>query len=1317
VRAIDAAANVDPTPASWTWLLDATAPTASMTDPGANLRGDITLTSTQSDPGANPSGIASIEYEYSVADANTWVSVGPQPWHTNAVTDGLYDLRVVVTDNAGNRTESTPVEDRRIDNSPPATALDDPGANLRATVTLKGSAADTGSGVAQVEFEYSVDGSSWSPLAGGIDSSDPYEFAFDTTSLADGFYFFRTKATDVAGNTAWSAGVGPRRIDNTPPVAILNDPGANLRGTVNLTSTADDPGGSGVASVVYHYTGPETGTTSAAWTTTDVADGVYDLTVEVTDVAGNVTMSGVVAGRRVDNTAPTTGHNAPSGWQSSAVTVNLSANDGGSGVANTQYAVDGGGWNSGTSVNVSGDGVHTISFFSTDVAGNVESAQTATVSIDTTPPDPGALDPGNYLRGTVTLSANPSNGPGGADLAEVEFQRKLSSDSTWTSIGVDTTAPYSAIWVTTPADDGSWDFRFIARDTATPANESITDFPSKIVDNTAPTGAVSSPLAGAVVSGAVTLGVTASDANPIASVEYFVDGGSVGSSSGTPYQVSWNSASTGDGSHSISAVITDMAGNSTSTGGVGVTVDNFAPTVSVSGLPANVSGSVSVSASASSDTATVAYEARLLPSGGWSAIGSSSGGAPWQIAWTPGVDGTYEVRAKATDAGGNSGTSAAVTTRVDNTDPSGLLTAPGDGATVGGTVDLAANASDSGSGVASVTWQAQTGGGGFADIVSDSSAPYDASWSVGGLPSGAYDLRIVVTDLAGNSFTSAPITVDVDATAPGVTLNNPGSPVSGTISLSASTTGDATSVTFSRSPAGAATWTAIGTDGSAPYAASLNTTTVGDGLYDLRAVVTDAVGNTSQSLVGGIRVDNFIPIVVSSVPANGSIVASASQIAITASEDIAALTGVTLDGAATAAPTISGATATFNTGALANGTHTLSGTVRDAANNSSAFSITFMVGVPAPQPDSAEGGGTFGSVLPLVPAPLDFRGELESDGSLTLRWTPPQNAKGQPYATILFVDGIATRTFAPGDDEVNLGAFDPNDTRVFSIASVDADGHASATSRKLRSTSNLSGKTLEEATAILRGRGFELGAVRGSGTVVSEPVMAPLGSKIDLELGQGQARFTFTVVGTKRYNPTQRKTIAIRVRTSRAAVVTADLLAPSNARVGGWRFSLRAGTTIKPLAMPKVPRPGKYRISFNVRSGPESARRTIVVQVLGKRPVRDKRPVDVVLTGASTEIGRGIGNGTRVVRAIGEDTWAIAGSQERNVQVIVVDVDRYGLQLVRDLHTVFPSLKIVALTNDPRRLAQAVRAGAAVAMPRSTPPADVAKLIRRLTRR
>jgi hypothetical protein len=66
---------------------------------------------------------------------------------------------------------------------------------------------------------------------------------------------------------------------------------------------------------------------------------------------------------------------------------------------------------------------------------------------------------------------------------------------------------------------------------------------------------------------------------------------------------------------------------------------------------------------------------------------------------------------------------------------------------------------------------------------------------------------------------------------------------------------------------------------------------------------------------------------------------------------------------------------------------------------------------------------------------------------------------------------------------------------------------------------------------------------------------------------------------------------------------------------------------------------------------------------------------------------------------------------------MVVDADRYGVGLVRDLAIVFPGLRIIALTNDPRRLAQSVRAGATIAVPRSTPPKELARLIARLARR
>ena len=1215
VRAIDAAGNIDATPSNWAWLLDTTPPTATMNDPGANLRLTVALTSVESDPGASPSGIASVEYQYSVADADTWVTA-PAAWDTTTVTDGLYDLRVVVTDNAGNETQAAAVEDRRVDNSPPATAIDDPGANLRAVVTIKGTASDTGSGVADVVFEISPDGASWSTI--GSDNSDPYETSFDTASLPDGLYFFRTVATDVAGNVTEGAPVGPRRIDNTPPTASLNDPGANLRGAVNLSSVVDDPPGppvaSGVSVVMYEALigGVWTGI-SQTWATTSVPDGVYDLRVVVADVAGNSTTSAVVAGRRVDNTPPDTSHNAPAGWQSGATTVALSPSDGGSGVANTQYSVDGGGWNSGTSVNVSGDGIHTISFFSTDVAGNIESPKTATVMIDSTPPDPGANDPGNYLRGTVTLTASPSTGgPGGADVTQVEFQHKRSSDSTWTSLGVDTTDPYSATWATSAADDGSWDLRFIVTDEAD--NTNTTDLPSKIVDNTAPTGNVASPLSGSTVSGSITLGVSASDDNPIAGVEYFVNGSSIGTAGSAPFQMSWNSASGGDGGATISAVISDVAGNSTSTGSVNITVDNFAPGVSLSAPAANVSGTISLGASADGDTVQVTFERRPAGGGGWTTIGTAVGG-PWSASFdtTAVADGNYELRATAVDAGGNSGTSGVATTRVDNTDPSGLLTAPGGGATVGGSaVPLAATGSDGGSGVASVTWQARvSGGGGFGDIASDSSSPFSATWDVTSLPSVAHDLRIVVTDLAGNTFTSSSITVNIDSTAPTVSLNNPGSPLSGTVALSASTAGDATTVVFSRSPAGAASWSTIGTDGSAPYGASFDTTAVPDGLYDLRAVVNDAVGNTSQDVIAGVRIDNFVPIVVSTSPSNGSIVATANVITITASEDIASVTGGTLDGAPSVMPMLSGAVATFNVGSLSDGAHTLAGTIHDAAGKSSAFSITFMVGVPAPAPST--GGGTFDPALPLVPTPTDFVAKLEADGSLTLRWKPSRDASGEPFATLLYIDGIATQTLAPGETQVNLGPFDPADLRVFTIVAVDGDGKASPASAGLRSTSLLAGKTLDEARAILADRGFAVGIVRGTGTIVVAPaaaLMAPLGSKIDLELGTPHD----AAPGSS--STSSRRSATPRPRASRSRCGSRRRVQPRSRRrcstrrgkrAYRWRFPAKAGVTIKRLTMPPtVKKVGRYRLVFSVESGRETAKKSLVVQIVKKtaKPVQ-----------------------------------------------------------------------------------------------------------------
>ena len=523
-----------------------------------------------------------------------------------------------------------------------------------------------------------------------------------------------------------------------------------------------------------------------------------------------------------------------------------------------------------------------------------------------------------------------------------------------------------------------------------------------------------------------------------------------------------------------------MAGNSTSTGGVGVTVDNFAPTVSVSGLPANVSGSVSVSASASSDTATVAYEARLLPErrlvGDRLVVG--------RLAVADRMDAGRGRHVRGAREGDRRRRQLRHERRRDDPRRQHGSERPPDRS--GRRRDRRRNGQprrerivDSGSGVASVVaWQAQTGGGGFADIASDSSAPYDATWSVGGLLEGAYDLRIVVTDLAGNSFTSAPITVDVDATAPGVTLNNPGSRRRDDLAervddLRRRDLGDVAQPSR-RGDLDGDRHRRVG----AVYGASSEDHCGRRPLRPPRRRHGCRRQHEPERRRRDPRRQLHPGIVVSSVPANGSIAASASQIAITASEDIAALTGVTLDGAATAAPTISGATATFNTGTLANGTHTLTGTVRDAANNSSAFSITFMVGVPALSRTWSRAAGRSAACSRSSPPRSTSAAVPESDGLLTLHWTPSQNAKGQPYATIPRRRDRDAR-IRPGRRRGEPRCVRPErHARLLGSVTRDADGHASVTSQKLRSTSN-SGKTLEEATAILRDRGFELGTVRG----------------------------------------------------------------------------------------------------------------------------------------------------------------------------------------------------------------------------------------------
>jgi subtilisin family serine protease len=88
------------------------------------------------------------------------------------------------------------------DTTPPTTSIASPanGATVSGTTTVSATASDN-VGVSRVELY--VDGS----LA-GTDTTSPYSFSWNTTTVANGSHTLQTRAFDAAGNTGSSANVG-----------------------------------------------------------------------------------------------------------------------------------------------------------------------------------------------------------------------------------------------------------------------------------------------------------------------------------------------------------------------------------------------------------------------------------------------------------------------------------------------------------------------------------------------------------------------------------------------------------------------------------------------------------------------------------------------------------------------------------------------------------------------------------------------------------------------------------------------------------------------------------------------------------------------------------------------------------------------------------------------------------------------------------------------------------------------------------------------------------------------------------------------------
>jgi hypothetical protein len=349
---------------------------------------------------------------------------------------------------------------------------------------------------------------------------------------------------------------------------------------------------------------------------------------------------------------------------------------------------------------------------------------------------------------------------------------------------LDTTAPFTATWDTTKVPNGSHNLIAVAFDTGGDKSVAINNVTvnNPAPDTTAPTAAITSPAAGATVSGQVNVGASASDNVGVAGVQFKLDGATLGAEdTSAPYTASWNSASSANGQHTLSAVARDAAGNKSTaqqsvnvSNGTGGTGDTTLPSVQLTSpaAGATVTGQVSVAANATDNVGVAGVQFKLDGAN----LGSEDTSAPYSTSWNSATstNGQHTMSAVARDAAGNRSTVQATVnvsnstatptpTPGDTTAPSVQVTAPAGGATVADQVLITASATDN-VGVAGVQFKLDGANLGS----EDTGAPYTASWNTTMTTDGQHTLSAVARDAAGNRSTAQATTVNVS--------NNPAAP-------------------------------------------------------------------------------------------------------------------------------------------------------------------------------------------------------------------------------------------------------------------------------------------------------------------------------------------------------------------------------------------------------------------------------------------------------------------------------------------------------------------------------------------------------------
>jgi VCBS repeat-containing protein len=999
------------------------------------------------------SGTAAAGSTVTVLDGSTVLgtvvvgSGGSWSFSTPALSEGEHSLTTTVTSAAGNVSDpSTPIN-FTVDTQAPAASTGQQLSNDGGTIIASGGITNDSTpilrGTAEAGSTVTVrDGTTVLGTAtAGTDGSWSFTPA---TALGDGAHSLTTTVTDPAGNSSGASTPITFNVDTTPPAAatalqLSNDNGStpvpiaaggSTNDTTPVLSGSAEAGGVVTVRDGTTVLGSTTVGTDGKWSftpTTPLDPGTHSLTATVTDTAGNVGPASTAIAVTIDTTPPPAATavvlNNDQGSTPTPIATGGATNDttpvlsgsaeagsivtvrDGTTVLGTAIAGSGGAWSFTTPA--LSQGSHSLTATVTDAAGNSSSPSTAiTFTVDTQAPSAAT---GLQLSNDSGQTAVPIAAGGATNDTTPVLSGNAEVGST--VIISDGSLVLGSVVV---GSGGTWSFT-----PATALGEGAHSLTTTVTD---PAGNISAPSAALnfsidttppVAPTAITLnnnnggtpvtiaaGSTTNDATPAiggtaeaGSTVTVLDGTTVLGTAivGSNGQWSFTTPTLGEGGHSLTATVTDPAGNvGPASTAIAFTVDTVAPGAATGlalnndngGSPVPIANNGTTNDNTPVLSGTAEANSIVIVSDGTTVLGSAVANALGAWSFSPSLtDGTHNLSVTVRDAAGNTGpASSTITVTVDTVAPpaaTGLTLTNDIGTPVnipngGLTNDSTPVLSGSGQVGSIITVSDQNG------VLGSTTVGAGGTWTftpATALADGTHTFSVTASDAAGNVSAPSTIGVVIDATPPAAALNVVASNDEGTSPVAITNggfTNDNTPFLTGTAEAGSTVIIRDGTNiiGSASVGSngqwSFTSPTLGEGLHSLTTTVVDAAGNVSTASPAiGFTVDSVAPAATTLVVNNDN---GGSPVLIpngaTTSDNTPLLSGNaeagslvtiydgnTVIGTATAT---AGGTWSFSSPALTDGSHTLTATVTDEVGNVSAPSSSFTVVVDATAPQPAD---------------------------------------------------------------------------------------------------------------------------------------------------------------------------------------------------------------------------------------------------------------------------------------------------------------------------------------------------------------------------